>query len=66
MTFIDWLWNNRTKVIGYVGASIAQIGISGLVSQKVAAVCALIASLITIGIGHFNDYKARQAAQETP
>lgn len=60
-----WLWTNRTKVIGYIGAAVAQLGLSGLVGQKPAAVCALIASLITLGIGHFNDYQARRA-QELP
>lgn len=49
-----WVWENRTKVIGYTGAAIAQLGVSGLVGQKTALWCAFVASAITLAIGHFN------------
>ena len=62
---MNWLWTNRTKVIGYVGAALAQLGTSGLIeSPKVVAWIAFAASMCTLAIGHFNDYQARK--QETP
>ena len=57
---LKWAADNRTKLIGYIGAVSAQLGVSGLVGQKAALWCAFIASVITLGIGHFNDYQAKQ------
>jgi hypothetical protein len=62
---MNWLWNNRTKVIGYLGAGLAQLGTSGLIeSPKAIAWTAFAASMCTLAIGHFNDYQQRK--QETP
>jgi hypothetical protein len=54
---LKWIADNRTKLIGYIGAVSAQLGLSGLVGQKAALWCAFIASAITLGIGHFNSSK---------
>lgn len=63
----SWLWRNRTKVIGYIGAGLAQLGTSGLItSTKAVAWIAFAASMCTLAIGHFNDYQARRAEKETP
>jgi len=62
---MNWIWRNRTKVIGYLGAGLAQLGTSGLISSaKGVAWIAFAASMCTLAIGHFNDYQARK--QETP
>lgn len=61
-----WIWDNRTKLIGYIGAVLSQLGTSGIVaSPKVIAWIAFGSSLCTLAIGHFNDYQARKS-QETP
>lgn len=63
--FAKWAWKNRTKVVGYVGASLAQLGTSGLIeSPKVVAYIAFGASMCTLAIGHFNDYQAARAARK--
>jgi predicted small integral membrane protein len=54
---LKWIADNRTKLIGYIGAAAAQLGVSGLVGQKTALWCAFVASVITLGIGHFNSKK---------
>ncbi len=65
MTLLNWIWNNRTKLIGYAGASLAQLGTSGLITNaKAVAWIAFSASLCTLAIGHFNDYQARRVAEE--
>lgn len=62
---MKWLWRNRTKVVGYLGAGLAQLGTSGLItSAKAVAWLAFAASMCTLAIGHFNDYRAKK--QETP
>ncbi len=66
MIFFSWLWTNRTKVIGYLGAALAQLGTSGLITNaKAVAWIAFFASMCTLAIGHFNDYQSRKT-QETP
>lgn len=66
MTRRSWLWRNRTKVIGYVGAGLAQLGTSGLIENaKAVAWIAFAASMCTLAIGHFNDYQSRKS-QENP
>ena len=57
------LWENRTKVIGYLGSALITLGTSGLVSERVALWCALAATLLTSAIGHFNTHQAVQATQ---
>lgn len=62
---LAYLWTNRTKVIGYLGAGLAQLGTSGLIANaKAVAWIAFAASMCTLAIGHFNDYQNRK--QETP
>jgi hypothetical protein len=64
MKFLTILWNNRTKVIGYVGAALAQLGTSGLItSPKAVAWVAFAASVSTLAVGHFNDYQARRTQE---
>lgn len=59
-TFSRFLWRNRTKVVGYAGAGLSQLGTSGLVeSPKAIAWIAFTASMCTLAIGHFNDYQSR-------
>jgi hypothetical protein len=66
MNVQSWLWDNRTKVIGYLGSALAQLGTSGLIANaKAGAWVAFGSSLCTIAIGHFNDYQARKS-QENP
>lgn len=61
----NFLWRNRTKVVGYVGAGLAQLGTSGLVSSpKVVAWLAFAASMCTLAIGHFNDYRSAREKRE--
>lgn len=58
---MKWLWRNRTKVVGYVGAGLSQLGTSGLITNaKAIAWLAFAASMCTLAIGHFNDYKQRK------
>ena len=65
MTLLGMIWANRTKVVGYVGAGLAQLGTSGLITNaKGVAWIAFAASMCTLAIGHFNDYQNRK--QETP
>jgi len=65
--FFLWYWENRTKVIGYVGAGLAQLGTSGLITNaKTVAWIAFAASMCTLAVGHFNDYKAKKAAETEP
>lgn len=62
---LDWLWTNRTKLVGYAGMALSQLGTSGLISNaKIVAWIAFAASLCTMAIGHFNDYQISK--QETP
>lgn len=57
-----WFWRNRTKVVGYLGAGLAQLGTSGLIQNaKAVAWVAFAASMCTLAIGHFNDYQERKA-----
>lgn len=66
MKLLLFIWGNRTKVIGYLGAALAQLGTSGLITNaKGVAWIAFSASLCTLAIGHFNDYQSRKS-QETP
>jgi hypothetical protein len=59
--FSKWAWRNRTKLIGYIGAGLAQLGTSGLIaSPKAIAWIAFAASMCTLAIGHFNDYQQRK------
>jgi len=59
----SFLWRHRTKVVGYLGASLAQLGTSGLVTNtKAVAWIAFSASMCTLAIGHFNDYQSRRKA----
>ncbi len=61
---MKWLWENRTKVIGYLGAGLAQLGTSGLIaSTKAVAWIAFGSSMCTLAIGHFNDYQKRKQEQ---
>jgi hypothetical protein len=62
------LWRHRTKLIGYIGMALSQLGTSGLItSAKAIAWVAFGASLCTMAVGHFNDYQTKRAkAQETP
>lgn len=61
---MSWVWANRTKVIGYLGAALAQLGTSGLISNaKAVAWLAFSASLCTLAIGHFNDYQAKKSQE---
>lgn len=58
MKLLDWLWDNRTKVVGYLGAALAQLATTGLVTNaRVVGFIAFAASLCTLAIGHFNDYQ---------
>lgn len=64
-----WTWENRTKVIGYLGAALAQLGTTGLITNgKAIAWIAFVASLCTLAVGHLNDWlKTRNSTQpETP
>lgn len=64
---MNWLWSHRTKVIGYLGAGLSQLGTSGLIENaKAVAWIAFAASMCTLAIGHFNDYQAAQAKKENP
>lgn len=54
MTVLNWIWNNRTKSVGYLGIVLGTLATSSVVPPKVAAWCLLISALITAGIGHFN------------
>jgi hypothetical protein len=66
MTLIDWLWNNRTKVLGYTGQLLTQLGTSGIIeSPKVISWCAFAAFACVSLVGHLNDYQARRAQETT-
>ncbi len=61
---MKWLSRNRTKLIGYLGAGLAQLGTSGLITNaKAIAWIAFAASMCTLAIGHFNDYQTKRAAK---
>ncbi len=63
----DWLVDNRTKVIGYVGMALSQLGTSGLISNaKAVAWIGFGASLCTSAVGHFNDWQAKKNAANAP
>jgi hypothetical protein len=60
---VSWLIDNRTKVVGYVGMALAQLGTSGLIEDpKAIAWVGFGASLCTSAVGHFNDWKAKRDA----
>jgi hypothetical protein len=64
MKALEAIWRHRTKVVGYLGAGLAQLGTSGLITNaKGVAWIAFAASMCTLAIGHFNDYQQRK--QET-
>jgi hypothetical protein len=54
MKFVAWIWDHRTKVVGYLGTVAGTLATSSVVSPKAAAWYLLISSLLTSGIGHFN------------
>jgi hypothetical protein len=63
MAIGTFLWENRTKLIGYVGILLSQLGTSGLIeSPKTIAWIAFGASVCTSAVGHFNDWKAKRDA----
>lgn len=65
MTALTWIWDNRTKLIGYLGAALSQLGTSGLITDaKTVAWIGFAASMCTLAIGHFNDYQKRK--EQTP
>lgn len=65
MKFLRYLDRHKTKLIGYVGMALSQLGTSGLIANaKAVAWIAFGASLCTMAVGHFNDYRAKK--QETP
>lgn len=63
-TFFTYVWENRTKHIGYVGMLLAQLGTSGLVEGKTQAWIMFASSALTAGIGHYNDWKAKKEAEK--
>lgn len=54
MDAVKWIWENRTKTVGYIGIVAGTLATSAVVPQKLAAWFLLASSLITAGIGHFN------------
>jgi hypothetical protein len=62
--FLAWIWDNRTKHLGYIGSALITLGTSGLVSPKAALWCAFVSTLLTSAVGHYNDYLKRK--EETP
>jgi hypothetical protein len=62
----QWLWDHRTKVVGYLGTIAGTLATSSVVSPKAAAWYLLISSLITSGIGHFNSMMNAPKTNEPP
>jgi hypothetical protein len=63
MAVVSWIVENRTKVIGYLGIILSQLGTSGLIENaKVVAWIAFASSVCTSAVGHFNDWKAKRDA----
>lgn len=66
-----WTWENRTKVLSYLGMLLAQLGTSGIITNaKAIAWVAFAASGTTAAVGHLNDWLAKrrerqQESQET-
>lgn len=62
---MTWVIENRTKLVGYTGMLLAQLGTSGIVENtKVVAWIGFASSACAAFVGHFNDYKAKKAAAE--
>lgn len=65
--FATWCTENRTKLLGYTGMALAQLGTSGIVTNsKAIAWIGFGASMCTAAVGHFNDYKAKRGAAVKP
>lgn len=65
MSFKTWFADNRTKIVGYIGMALSQLGTSGIITNvKIVAWIGFGASLCATAVGHFNDYQAKKAAQE--
>ena len=62
------VWENRTKVLSYLGMLLAQLGTSGIITNaKAVAWVAFAASASTAAVGHLNDWlKRRQELEAQP
>jgi hypothetical protein len=54
LKFLNLIWRNRTKTIGYVGLIFSALAASPLFPPVAVQWFLLISSLITITVGHFN------------
>lgn len=64
-----WAWEERTKILSYLGVLLATLGTSGILTNaKAIAWVAFGASSLTAAASHLNDWliKRKQEPQETP
>lgn len=63
-----WAWEERTKILSYIGMVLAQLGTSGIITEaKTVAWVAFSASAVTAAASHLNDWiNKRRQEQQTP
>ena len=59
---IEWLWNHRTKVLGFAQITIAQVMLWDFISPGAAVALGSINGLLTVWVGFINS----QVNKETP
>lgn len=58
---VAWAWDERTKILSYIGMVLAQLGTSGVLSNaKAIAWVGFAASASTAAASHINDWLTKR------